>query len=115
VTGLEQLKAWGAMMQLVHLGDGPAMLTRLEVGPHFDSILEGLKIAGDHGLTCIQEIPMEDDGFETAVIFKQVRTEKGNAFVGGPAPTYKPTRSEERELEMQLQRDAARIRARING
>lgn len=112
MTGLEQLKVWGALAQLSHGGDDAAMLTRSEAGPHFDSILEGLKLADHHGLTCIQEIAQESDGFETAVIFKQVRTEKGKAFLTGPAPTYEPTRFEERQLEMQLQRDAARIRAR---
>jgi hypothetical protein len=115
VTGLEQLKVWGALAQLSHLGDGAAMLTRQEVGAHFDSVLDGLKIADSNGLTRIKEIAQEDDGYETAVVFEQVRTPDGNAFMSGPAPTHKPNPSEERQLEMQLQRDAARLRARDDG
>jgi hypothetical protein len=115
VTELEQLKVWGALAQLSHLGDGAARLTRQDVGAHFDSVLDGLRIADGNGLTRIKEIAQDDDGFETAVIFEQVRTETGKIFVTSPAPSYKPTRSEERQLEMQLTRDAARIRARDEG
>lgn len=112
MTGLEQLKVWGALAQLAYLADDAAMLTRAEVGAHFDSILDGLKIADTNGLTYIKEIAQDADGFETAVVIEQVLTVTGKEFLAGQQPLYKPTRSEERQLEMQLQRDAERILSR---
>jgi hypothetical protein len=112
MTGLEQWSAWGALSQISYLGESEATLTRAEIGPYFDNLLAGWQTAHTHGLTRIGEIRREEDGFETSVVFDCVLTATGKAFVDGPAPEYKPTRSEERHAEMELQRNAARIRAR---
>ena len=112
MTELEQARAWAALSQICYLGEREATLTRDEVGPYFDNLLAAWQVAHNHGLTRIREICREEDGFETSVVFDQVLTETGKALVEGRPPQYRPTSSEERHEEMEMQRNAARIRLR---